>query len=74
MVDDGAIDHNERVVAVLTGHVLKDTDYVINYHQGKLNADGQVGRDKIKGTFSNHPMRVKADMQEIRDVFARLVN
>lgn len=38
LVSDGVIKKDESVVAVLTGHLLKDTDYVIKYHEGKLVA------------------------------------
>ncbi len=38
LVSDGVIKKNESVVAVLTGHLLKDTDYVIKYHDRKLVA------------------------------------
>lgn len=38
LVSDGIIKKHESVVAVLTGHLLKDTDYVIKYHEGKLVA------------------------------------
>ena len=36
LVRDGTIKHDESVLAVLTGHLLKDTDYVIKYHNGTL--------------------------------------
>jgi threonine synthase len=36
LVGDGAIKEDETVVAVLTGHLLKDTDYVMKYHSGTL--------------------------------------
>jgi threonine synthase len=38
LVTKNVIKKNESVVAVLTGHLLKDTDYVIKYHEGKLVA------------------------------------
>ncbi len=38
MVSDGVMKNDESVVAVLTGHLLKDTDYVIKYHDQKLVA------------------------------------
>jgi len=65
LVKDGAIDPDEKVVAVLTGHLLKDTDYVIKYHQDSLYThDRASNRSKeerrIAGTFSNAPARVKA--------------
>jgi threonine synthase len=45
-VSENHIKEHESVVAILTGHLLKDTDYVIKYHEGKLVApDGT----RIKG-------------------------
>ncbi|HZI59727.1 MAG TPA: threonine synthase [Pyrinomonadaceae bacterium] len=38
LVNENVIKKDEAVVAVLTGHLLKDTDYVIKYHEGKLVA------------------------------------
>ncbi len=65
LVNDGVIDRGENVVAVLTGHLLKDADYVIKYHQDSLYThDRASNRSKeerrIAGTFSNAPARVKA--------------
>ena len=65
LVNDGVIDRGENVVAVLTGHLLKDADYIIKYHQDSLYThDRASNRSKeerrIDGTFSNAPARVKA--------------
>jgi threonine synthase len=50
LVSDGVIKESESVVAVLTGHLLKDTDYVIKYHSQTLVApDGE----RITGSFVN---------------------
>jgi threonine synthase len=38
LVKENVIKSDDSVVAVLTGHLLKDTDYVIRYHEGKLVA------------------------------------
>jgi len=38
LVNEDVIKNDESVVAVLTGHLLKDTDYVIKYHEGRLVA------------------------------------
>ena len=41
LVKENVIKNEESVVAVLTGHLLKDTDYVIKYHdQNLLAPDG----------------------------------
>jgi threonine synthase len=51
------IKDNESVVAVLTGHLLKDTDYVMNYHAQNLTApDGQ----HLASTFVNAPIRIQS--------------
>jgi threonine synthase len=36
LVADGRITREERVVIVLTGHTLKDSEYTIKYHRGEL--------------------------------------
>jgi threonine synthase len=43
------------VVLVLTGHTLKDSDYTIQYHRGKLlNEDETAGLDaEIEATRRN---------------------
>jgi threonine synthase len=61
----GVIGSADDVVAVLTGHILKDTDYAINYHQEKLYAHGRAPdktreERRLAGTYSNPPARVKA--------------
>ena len=49
------------MVAVLTGNVLKDPDYIYRYHTGKLTApDGS----QIKPTFGNEPVVARPDQLE----------
>ena len=52
LVARGEIKEHEDIVAVLTGHLLKDTDYVMNYHSGNLVAPSGA---QIEGTFANSP-------------------
>jgi threonine synthase len=67
----GAILHDDTVVAVLTGHVLKDTDYVMKYHNGALIApDG----NRLAGTFANRPMSVAASADAIKELLAQQQN
>ena len=73
LVANGTINDDQSVVAVLTGHVLKDTDYVIKYHSDQLTINGRGGPSKILGAFSNHPMHVPAELKKIGVVFARLI-
>jgi threonine synthase len=69
LVSDGAIHKDESVVAVLTGHVLKDTDYVIKYHNQTLVTDDAKN---IRGTFANSIMRVAARSCAIESVLKGL--
>ena len=64
----GHIRRGESVVAVLTGHVLKDPDYVSNYHRGTLALDSA---SPIDGAFKNAPMRVSATKKAILDSLER---
>ena len=58
----GTIAGSADVVAVLTGNVLKDPDYVHRYHTGTLNApDGTL----LLSTFANPPVLVPAEANRI---------
>ena len=70
LVAEGGIKEHESVIAVLTGHVLKDTDYVMNYHSGDLIAPGG---EKLVSSFGNSPIRVSVsqdlhDLQDLQDI------
>jgi threonine synthase len=60
LVAAGKIQPEESVFAVLTGHVLKDPDYVSRYHRGTLSIDTAKGPQAIEGAFRNVPQRVAA--------------
>ena len=64
LVRDGEINENESVVAVLTGHLLKDTDYVIKYHSRSLIAPGD---EKVVSNFGNSPTTLAA-LQDVHDL------
>jgi threonine synthase len=55
----------DDVVAVLTGNVLKDPDYIYRYHTGVLEAPGGV---KIRPTFGNTSMIVPNDADRIAEL------
>ena len=61
----GVIDRVENVIAVLTGNVLKDSDYIYRYHTGQLEAPGGV---KIQSTFGNKPIVVPNDPDKIAEL------
>jgi threonine synthase len=58
----GVIDRDADVVAVLTGNVMKDPDYIYKYHTGQLEAPGGV---KIRSTFGNQAIVVPNDPDKI---------
>ena len=58
----GVIADDADVVAVLTGNVLKDPDYIYKYHTGQLKApDGA----ELESTFGNQPIVVANDPDRI---------
>jgi threonine synthase len=62
LTSSGVIDRGADVVAVLTGNLLKDPDYIYRYHTGKLEAPGGV---KIESRFGNSPVVVPNDADRI---------
>jgi len=58
----GTIRPGDDVVAVLTGHVLKDPEYILKYHTGRLELDGRA----IAGAFANQPRPLPADPEVLR--------
>ena len=61
----GVIDRDADVVAVLTGNVLKDPDYIYRYHTGQLQGpDGTP----IQATFGNKPILVENDADRITEL------
>jgi threonine synthase len=70
LVAAGKIHVGESVVAVLTGHVLKDPDYVSQYHRGTLSfesvtAEGTAKTVQVSGAFRNAPEKVTATKEAI---------
>jgi len=76
LVASGTIGADTDVVAVLTGHILKDTDYAINYHQEKLfthdrSSDKTKRERRLAGTYRNPPARVQATRAAILEGLRR---
>ncbi len=61
----GAIARDADVVAVLTGNVLKDPDYIYRYHTGQLKAPDET---PIRSTFGNQPVVVPNDAERITEL------
>jgi threonine synthase len=75
LVIAGKIGSDENVVAVLTGHILKDPDYTGNYHRGTLPLEFREGRNAaqrlIEGKFRNPPERVAPKKKAILESLKR---
>jgi len=67
LVASGAIPSDADVVAVLTGNVLKDPDYIYRYHTRDLKGPGGAA---LVSTFANTPVVVPNDPDSI----SRLLN
>lgn len=66
LVAAGSLDPAEDIVAILTGHVLKDPDYVVNYHRGELSfTDKQGERHLLAANFASQWMQVAAERSAI---------
>jgi threonine synthase len=65
------IDPGEDVVAILTGHLLKDPEYTVNYHLDNLYEHATYRNvlveksGKLESHFANRPVQVSADKAEI---------
>ncbi len=62
LVAAGVMDPEAEVVAVLTGNVLKDPDYIYRYHTGQLQAPGG---EALISSFGNRPTVVPNDSDQI---------
>jgi threonine synthase len=62
----GTIRSHEDVVAVLTGNVLKDPDYIQRYHTGVL----ECSTGKIRPEFPNPPEHAPCDSSVIASLLA----
>ena len=60
----GVIPADADVVGVLTGHLLKDPDYVYHYHTGELKTPAG---DKLESTFGNQPVVMPNDPAKIAE-------
>jgi threonine synthase len=57
LVAAGVISPGDSVVAILTGHILKDPDATINYHLGRISPGG---------AYANTPFDVEPQLDEVR--------
>jgi len=62
LVAAGTISRDADVVAVLTGNVLKDPDYIYKYHTEQLDDPKGV---RLRSKFANRPVVVPNDAEKI---------
>jgi threonine synthase len=71
LMREGVIKKGERVVCILTGHVLKDPDVTVAYHTGMTNPKRERGKPTTNdvhiplGCSVNRPIRVADDLDLI---------
>jgi len=64
LVRAGSINPGDQVVAILTGHLLKDPDTTMEYHQGKLK--------DVVATYPNHSVVIDATLDQVRSIVRTL--
>ncbi len=62
LVRDGVVGSDETAIALLTGHILKDTEAVTAYHFGDVDGAPRPG--------SNRPVRVAAELSALEQALA----
>ena len=67
LVQEGVIASSDRVVCILTGHVLKDPDATVAYHSSDPKTfDEKLGKRGVKRVaFANRAVQVPNDLNEI---------
>jgi len=66
LVQQGFVKPNESVVLVLTGHVLKDSEYTLKFHRGDLFAgsDWEQGSERLK-TQQRSPLSLEPNVEAV---------
>ena len=77
LLEKGNIKPDESVVCILTGHLLKDPDYTVEFHRDELFLDA-VRTSSVAGTKrivaegkSNRPVNLAADTDVILDYIGK---
>ena len=66
LVASGTINPEEDVLALLTGHVLKDPDYTVNYHRSSLSYTDKAGNKvELQSNYANAFTQIPAERQAI---------
>jgi threonine synthase len=62
---EGTIRSGESVVAILTGHLLKDPGTTVDYHLSR--------QEGIRPAFANPPQTVEANLEAVRLALERII-
>jgi threonine synthase len=66
LVAAGALEPQEDIVAILTGHLLKDPDYTVSYHAGTLSYKDKHGLvQPLASTYANAFIKVPPERAAI---------
>ncbi|MEX0776058.1 MAG: threonine synthase [Phycisphaeraceae bacterium] len=67
LVDEGVIGRDEKVVCILTGHVLKDPDATVKYHTGvdMKAVQDKAPRSEPHGKLAMRPIPVPDELEAI---------
>ena len=68
LVRAGTITESADVTGILTGHLLKDPDYVYHYHSGQLETPSGY---RVQAEFGNPPVTVPNDRAKIAELLDR---
>jgi threonine synthase len=75
LVAQGRIGAEERVVLILTGHTLKDSDYTIHYHRGDLlTAEEEAGISASDRSLNSLLQKPPIVLEANRDVVLRTLD
>ncbi len=66
LAEGGVIRPDEKVVGILTGHVLKDPSIIVDYHAEQL--------DGIAARYANHLHRIEPSLNAVRELLAAVGN
>lgn len=64
LVSAGVIKPHERVVGILTGHVLKDPGIIVDYHTGQL--------EHIQATYANQLVTVEPSLEAVQNLLEQV--
>ncbi|HSB74054.1 MAG TPA: pyridoxal-phosphate dependent enzyme, partial [Terriglobales bacterium] len=65
LVRQGFVQPQERVVLILTGHLLKDPEYTLKFHRRELLPDAAEGERRNLDPYRRAPLEVEAKVEAV---------